>query len=108
LAHDALQLPDNEWKVIFFSHAPIDGSITEIVNYNHNILNGILKAFRKGESYEGSNSTKDFECNVNVDFTDQGIGEIIAFVCGHLHGDINKTFNDYNCICTLDSSSATK
>jgi hypothetical protein len=96
---DALALSDKEvpsdWAVMFFSHIPLDTTktdgtrfgITDMVCRNVDVLWSIINAYRDGGSYTASSATGDFPYDVSVDFVSKGAGEVIAFVCGHVHWD---------------------
>ncbi|MGO5005124.1 metallophosphoesterase family protein [Bacillus wiedmannii] len=103
LGNTALKLPSNEWQVIIFSHAPINGSFATFRQINGDLLLGILKAFKTGTTFQKLGGETDVVANVNVDFTSQGPGTIIAFVSGHLHRDSQMNFEGINCIQSLNS-----
>lgn len=87
LANKALKLPGNEWQVIFFFHTPLDGAFG--VNNgmkNSGALRTIIETFKNGSSIH-IDAGGDFPLNLNVDFSSQGPGTVIAIFNGHYHRD---------------------
>lgn len=95
--------PD-EWAALFLTHVPLD--TTNDKNYRfgtpdalirgHQQLLSIISAYRKGTSYSYTGSTynsslgevaEDFYVDVNVDYSEKGVGDVICFVSGHTHAD---------------------
>jgi phage minor structural protein len=103
LANTALKLPASGWGVLFFTHAPFQGTFNSETQINSDILYGILNAFINGTSYSGTGNTTDYTCNVSCNYSAQGIGEIIAVISGHVHYDSDMTKNGMKCIQTINS-----
>ncbi len=103
LAHTALKLPANEWKVVFFTHVnPFNEGMIGADNLAHNsqVLLGIIDAFQNGSSYNSIPSTGDFAQSISVDFTAQEKGNVIAFFYGHTHSEQVLTRNGIRYIST--------
>jgi len=109
LANTALMLPDNTWEVVIFSHAPISGSFGNNSNgsglnqYNTDVLLGILKAYQSGGTYSVTDNGRQLPVNINVDFSQQGVKKIIAFISGHVHEDAQMVYEGINCIESICS-----
>lgn len=102
LATKALILPDADWQVIIYSHAPLSGSFTTIEQYNTEALVDILNAFQAGTTVTVA-SQEVLPVILSADYTSQGPGTIIAFVSGHLHADGQMVYRRINCIETQAS-----
>lgn len=107
LAHTALQLPSNEWKVIFFTH--INPFLEEMIGadniaYNSNILLEIIDSFKNGTSHISKSDSGDFAQSVSVDFSSQGHGKVIAFFYGHTHSEQVITRNGIKYISTWNDA----
>lgn len=90
LAHTALKLPNNEWKVIFFTHTnPFkEGMIgADYETNNAEVLLDIIDSFKAGTSYTSVPTSGDFAQSVSVEFSKQGAGKVIAFFYGHTHSE---------------------
>jgi hypothetical protein len=90
LAHKALNLPDKEWKVIFFTHInPFEEGMigSDHLPHNNDVLLGIIDAYQSGSSYESLPTSGDFSQAVSVNYTNQGEGKILAFFYGHTHSE---------------------
>lgn len=94
VAHKALRFSGPAegmgWRVLLFSHVPIlqDG----IYGMDHGVTNdkvmwGILKAFKNGTAYRSEPTTGDLAQSVDVDFSRQGRGNLVACFFGHVHFD---------------------
>ena len=85
LAHKALNFEEksnkNEWAVVGFCHY-LHGATK-----NYNMLLDIILAYKKGIAYSYTSTIEDYNATVNVDFTNQGKGEFITFICGDSHRD---------------------
>ncbi|MHC6535995.1 metallophosphoesterase family protein [Latilactobacillus sakei] len=109
IVNAALKLPSKDWKVMIFSHAPLAGSFdsqpgqTPIVQFNSNVLIGVLNAFQNGTVYSVSEMESEIPVQFGCDFSEQGKGTIIAFVSGHVHQDGQMTYQGINCIQTTCS-----
>ncbi len=105
---DALQFNDKEnpqeWAAVFLTHVPLDTTNDNDYRFGtpdalirgHQQLLSIISAYRKGTSYSYSGSTynaslgevaEDFYVDVNVDYSQKGVGDVICFVSGHTHAD---------------------
>lgn len=110
LAVNALKLPDKDWQVLMFSHAPIAGTFdsaelgqTPVDQNNTDALLGILSAYQNGTSYTAKDTSRELPIDINVDFGNQGKGTLIAFISGHVHQDGQMTYQGINCIQTTCS-----
>lgn len=106
---DALKFADkdtpNEWAALFLMHVPMDttnndgyrfGMKDALIRGVTQMLN-VITAYKNGSSYQFSGSVynvssavdvpEDFMVNVNVDYSDKGEGDVIAFISGHTHAD---------------------
>lgn len=96
-ANKALMLPDNTWQVVVFFHIPFPNAFGQwaedntFKNYHHAIA--ILNAFKNGTSVNiNDTSNPDFAITgLQVDYSAQGQGTLIAVVNGHLHRDDQDT-----------------
>lgn len=96
-ANKALMLPDNTWQVVVFFHIPFPNAFGQwaedntFKNYHHAIA--ILNAFKNGTSVNiNDTSNPDFAITgLQVDYSKQGQGTLIAVVNGHLHCDNQDT-----------------
>ena len=96
-ANKALMLPDNTWQVVVFFHIPFPSAFRQwaedntFKNYHHAIA--ILNAFKNGTSVNiNDTSNPDFAITgLQVDYSKQGQGTLIAVVNGHLHCDNQDT-----------------
>ncbi len=105
---DALQFSDkenpDEWAALFLTHIPFDTTndngyrfgTSDALIRGHQQLLSIISAYRKGTSYSYSGNThnaslgevaEDFYVDVNVDYSEKGVGDVICFVSGHTHAD---------------------
>ena len=96
-ANKALMLPDNTWQVVVFFHIPFPSAFRQwaedntFKNYHHAIA--ILNAFKNGTSVNiNDTSNPDFAiAGLQVDYSAQGHGTLIAVVNGNLHRDYQDT-----------------
>jgi hypothetical protein len=102
LAEQALILPDNTWQVVIFTHACISGSLDTIPQYNTYELVQILNAFQNGEpvAFDADN---ELPVKLSADYSQQGIGTIIAVISGHKHADGITEFNGFKCVESMAS-----
>ncbi len=106
---DALHFDDkdnpDEWAALFLTHVPLDTSNADGERFGgksalirgHDYLLSIISAYRKGTSFKASGSVyipsypndkaEDFMVDVDVDYSQKGCGEVIAFLNGHTHRD---------------------
>lgn len=104
LVNTALKLKDNTWQVIITTHAPLPKTFGDIpVEFNSDVLIGILTAFKKGQSYSFNDSTRDMPVNISCDFSTQGTGILVALISGHIHEDGQMLYEGINCIETAAS-----
>lgn len=104
IAHTALNFSNKEtpsdWGVVILGHIAGDSMVT-----NSNVLNSILTAYNNGTSYIDSGTTQYGDWSINVDFSNQGQGDFIAFFMGHLHrDDIVTNEAGFPVIITLNAS----
>jgi hypothetical protein len=107
LAHIALKLPNNQWKVMFFTH--INPFAEEMIGadnlaYNSSILLEIIDSFKSGTSYMSLETGGDFGQSVSMDFSSQGPGNVIAFFYGHTHSEQVLTRNGIKYISTWNDA----
>ena len=82
-----------DWQLLVITHAGFRDEVTGAGRnkpYNSGHVEGILKAFKTGTSYEGSTSGLN-EWNmaeISCDFTEQGTRDIIGVFNGHIHTDV--------------------
>lgn len=100
LANQALKLPDNTWQVIFFFHHPL--SSNNLIN--RQAFKNIITAFKNGTAITvNANEADDIQINnLQVDFTQQGKGTVIACFNGHYHTDQDdfSSLNGTPCVVT--------
>ena len=94
----------SEWAALFMSHVPLDTTnddgyrfgIKDALIRGHEYFMAVIGAYRKGSVFSASGSgynaslgdvSEDFSVSVNVDYTEKGGGDVIAFVSGHTHTD---------------------
>lgn len=93
----------SEWGAVFFSHIPLDSSNADNERFGGkmalpkgaNFMLAIINAYHKGTPIKisGTSANKktdnpdDFMVDVDVDYTEKGAGEVIAFFSGHTHRD---------------------
>ena len=102
---ESLLSMQNDWGALFLMHVPLDTSREDGERFggkdalirNHDILLAIITAWKNGTkcvlSGDGGYVTEkalldkegDFAYDINVDFTNRGKGEVIAFISGHTH-----------------------
>jgi hypothetical protein len=103
LANTALKIPDNEWKVMFFTHVnPFPEGMIGADNLVHNgtVMLKIIDSFKQGTKYKSMPTIGEFGQSVAVDFSSQGSGKIIAFFYGHTHSEQVLTRNRVKYIST--------
>lgn len=85
LANEALCFDEDGWDVVVAAHVPINQDSFR----DGDIVRGILDAFEKGISYEGTSGDKGTwkYVDISVDFSKKHTGEIIGFFSGHVHKD---------------------
>lgn len=107
LAHEALALPSQKWQVLLFSHENAT-AVEKHKTRNHDLILGILQAFRNGEVFNGETNFDDqpyYNAKISVDFTGRG-GEFVAWISGHIHEDKIINDNGVVCVATLNDSCA--
>lgn len=92
LANTALKVPEG-YQVLIFNHSPFLGFFNNkpysyMTNINHDSLMSILMAFQNGLKTTVSGSNVDYPVSIDVDFSAQGAGTIIACIFGHEHRDV--------------------
>lgn len=107
-AHEALKLPEKDWSVVVFAHMQaIPSRVTMGRMFGGNAIWNILSAFKHGESYASSEKKHGLEYSVECDFTEQGEGDVIAFICGHNHADrtaISEGIRMISCCATASDN----
>ncbi len=106
---DALHFSDkespNEWAALFLTHVPLDTSTLDNERFGgkdalirgHEYMLSIITAYKNGTSFKASgyvnnpaavnDRAQDFSVSVDVDYSDKGYGEVIAFMSGHAHSN---------------------
>lgn len=92
LANDALKVPAG-YQVLIFNHSPFLGFFNNkpysyMTNVNHDVLMSILMAFQNGLKTTVNGTNVDYPVSIDVDFSAQGAGTIIACIFGHEHRDV--------------------
>lgn len=93
LANTALKVPEG-YQVLVFNHSPFlnffyNTPYSYMTNINHDVLISIFTAFENGLKTTVTSTNGDYPVSINVDFSDQGPGTLIACVFGHEHRDAN-------------------
>ncbi|WP_028983338.1 phage tail spike protein [Sporolactobacillus terrae] len=102
LANVALQVPDDSYSVLLFSHTRYAQSLdANYKNINFNLVRGLINAFKNGTSFSGSGTVSDYAATVSVDFSGRP-HTVIADIHGHGHYDGKWTENGVTLIQTLD------
>ncbi len=111
VANNLKSLEDG-WATLFLMHIPLDTSVSDYERFgikdalvrNADIMLSIISAYKNGTKCELSgdggyvkeinllDEVGDFSYNVNVDYSQKGKGEVIAFISGHTHW--NNTNNE--------------
>lgn len=90
LADTALNLPDDTWSVIIFTHAPIPGTFLseDELQYNGSVFKDILTAFVNKNAINTSSKedNEDFKFTLKKDLSGYK-GSLVAVVTGHVHAD---------------------
>ncbi|KAF0525682.1 BppU family phage baseplate upper protein [Pediococcus acidilactici] len=104
LAEKALKMPNKDWQVMVFTHAPLPNTFGVIPNeFNSDVLIGILNAFQNGIAYSIKDTTREMPVDINVDFSTQGTGVLIGLFTGHVHEDGQMLYSNINCVETACS-----
>lgn len=103
LANEALNTQAG-WKVIFFTHAPLNGTTHTSNQINGDAILGLIEAYKAGASFSKSSNVTDFAYSVNKTFSQAG--DVIAVISGHLHRDISTVRNGILHISCLNSFAA--
>lgn len=104
-ANVALQVPSVEWSVVLCTHEAL-GSDKGTTYYNRDLVLGLINAFRKHETYQGSThyeNMEGYDTKVEADFTGKG-GDFIAWVGGHEHKDGSALCDGVLTICSINDS----
>ncbi len=111
VANNLKSLEDG-WATLFLMHIPLDTSVSDYERFgikdalvrNTDIMLSIISAYKNGTKCELSgdggyvkdvnilDKVGDFSYNVNIDYSQKGKGEVIAFISGHTHW--NNTNNE--------------
>lgn len=103
-AEKALKIPDKDWQVMVFTHAPLPDTFGVIpTEFNSDILIGILNAFQDGKAYALKDTTREMPVDISVDFSAQGSSVLIGLFSGHVHEDGQMIYSSINCIETACS-----
>ena len=99
-AHIALDVPCKAWTVVVCSHVSPNGA-KYVRAYNYSLMINILRAFQKGDVYEGQEKHENplFSGHIRVDFTNKS-GNVAAWLGGHIHRDELQMENGIFCVDT--------
>lgn len=87
-ANTALKLPDSEWSVVVFSHySPVPSTVMSERPFGGEAIWEVLSAYKNGSAYKASAKKGTGYYDVECDFTKQGKGNVVAWICGHIHSD---------------------
>lgn len=93
----------NDWAALFLMHVPLDTSNFDNERFGdkdalirgHEYMLSIINAYKNGTSFKASGNinnvsfpsdrAEDFPVSVDVDYSQKGCGEVIAFFSGHTH-----------------------
>lgn len=103
LANVALVDIPEDYRTLVIAHAPLQE--TDLVGtsqdyYNHEIVGGILAAFRDGGSYSGVSDYTGASVEIAVNYSAQGIRDFVGYFCGHTHQEAMTEFNGMT-VCEL-------
>lgn len=101
VAKTALMGVPKDYKVIVFSHVPINGK--EAHQYNQDLMIGVLNAFATGNSFSGTSADTvpdDLKLSINVDYTSQGARDLVGNIAGHVHHEGISSENNFK-VCTV-------
>lgn len=100
---DVLNDTPDGYSLIIASHPPAPES-KNTTNINQGLIIGVLKALKDKTKYIGTGSNETYPASVSCNFTQKNV-DVIAWVCGHTHEDLNWVNNGINIISTLNDSS---
>jgi hypothetical protein len=104
-ATESLNVPNDSWNVIVFSHVPGGGDTLNGVSStnmaNSDLVYGILNAFKNKTSYTAAGTSSTYPASINVDFTNKG-GNVVGWFSGHLHADKMYTVSSVYTVATLN------
>ncbi len=90
LAHTALSLPDDDWKVLLFTHVNpfLQGMIgADDLAKNSDVLIGIIQSFQSAMKWSSVPTYGDFAQNVQVDYSKGATNRILGLFYGHTHSE---------------------
>jgi len=93
----ALQLPEDDWSVLFFSHT---APLIETDMYNRDLFAALLRAFKNGECGELKSEDPMYPATVSYDFTVNRSHDVLAHLYGHYHRDTVTVADGVTCVCT--------
>lgn len=113
-ANIALNIPDDSYQVMIFTHAPLPNTFGNIstatdVNgnviqqYNSDALIEIINAFQNSKSGTINNGASVYPINLSYNFSGKPGGIIVGLFSGHIHADGIMTYKGINCIETASS-----
>ncbi len=93
----ALQLPADDWSVVFFSHTcPY---VEETKMHNRDLFADLVRAFRNGDKGVLVSEDPMYPATVSYDFTDRK-GDVLVYLYGHYHHDVTKVVDGITTVCT--------
>lgn len=110
---NALYFSEPDWAVVFLSHHALQDN--EVMNPSHSEdhyltpehggtpLMGVINAFINKTEYSYTSSVTDWEYDVDVDYTNNASGEVIAMFSGHTHADAMTTVDGYVMLATTSA-----
>lgn len=107
LAECALDVPNKEWGVVFFSHyEPIPHPFAGATRvFGGEALWGVIRAFKNGTGFSASAKCGDMQYSVNCDFSGQGKRDVIGYFYGHHHCDLQWSESGIPLISCLAAAS---
>lgn len=76
---------------------------TDYVANNGQVMFDILKSCKNKSSYTYNNTSGNYPCSVNIDFSGKDI-DVLGIVIGHTHFDNHTKVNDILIVSTIDAS----
>lgn len=113
IANVALMTTPADYHVVMYGHIPLgpdkwSGTLQEAgytnQKANYDMLGYIIDAFKNGTSIHATNSiAADYPIDVTADFTQRGVGNFVAYFCGHVHHEEIIDFHSFKNVLLLNS-----